>query len=459
MASDVKVKITGDVSDLEQAVKKSQTLLRKLGTGVIGAGRSLGNSFQRAGRAAASFASTLGGALVVTDVIGQAADFIKTELTEAWQEPIRAAQEAGREFGKAFESLVDFDIGGSEGFLIQSQGQLTDLARDASENVKNLESGLKALEGGFFKKASTFLKDFFSDEAIAQAGMVNGVREALESEKAILAIYQQQITQLEARGRLTARLSGRVSEKPGKDETAGIIPQASIDESVSGIGNVTEATREYERAKIDNIKATIRQREEERKLLETLDLLNQRTLTAAEDTQMKEGREAEEDRAAQRVRDRIATINAEFDESVATVDAFGTAAVGALADIVVGFENIKDIGQIVGNIVKQLASDLIVAAGKAAILSAFTGGGVGTAKGFGGFFKSFLGLTPFATGGIVTGPTPALVGEAGPEAIIPLNKLPGLMNSGGQVVFEIRGDKLVGVLNNTTEARGGAIIR
>lgn len=33
------------------------------------------------------------------------------------------------------------------------------------------------------------------------------------------------------------------------------------------------------------------------------------------------------------------------------------------------------------------------------------------------------GLIPFAKGGIVTGPTPALVGEAGPEAIIPLDKL------------------------------------
>jgi hypothetical protein len=33
------------------------------------------------------------------------------------------------------------------------------------------------------------------------------------------------------------------------------------------------------------------------------------------------------------------------------------------------------------------------------------------------------GLRPMATGGIVMGPTPALVGEAGPEAIIPLDRL------------------------------------
>lgn len=34
-----------------------------------------------------------------------------------------------------------------------------------------------------------------------------------------------------------------------------------------------------------------------------------------------------------------------------------------------------------------------------------------------------LGLYPFAKGGVVTEPTPALVGEAGPEAIIPLDKM------------------------------------
>jgi hypothetical protein len=45
-----------------------------------------------------------------------------------------------------------------------------------------------------------------------------------------------------------------------------------------------------------------------------------------------------------------------------------------------------------------------------------------------------------ATGGIVTKPTMALIGEAGPEAVIPLNQapgaspLPGGMGGGGLVV-------------------------
>ena len=48
------------------------------------------------------------------------------------------------------------------------------------------------------------------------------------------------------------------------------------------------------------------------------------------------------------------------------------------------------------------------------------GGVTGGIKKAGGFLG---GLIPFADGGIVTGPTPALIGEAGPEAVIPLNQL------------------------------------
>jgi phage-related protein len=39
-------------------------------------------------------------------------------------------------------------------------------------------------------------------------------------------------------------------------------------------------------------------------------------------------------------------------------------------------------------------------------------------------------LTPMAKGGLVTGPTPALVGEAGPEMVIPLNRFEQMMDSG-----------------------------
>lgn len=68
-------------------------------------------------------------------------------------------------------------------------------------------------------------------------------------------------------------------------------------------------------------------------------------------------------------------------------------------------------------------------------------------------------VMPFAKGGVVSGPTLALVGEyAGasnnPEVIAPLDKLRSMIQPqggiGGNVRFEIEGRKLVGVISNTT---------
>ena len=66
-----------------------------------------------------------------------------------------------------------------------------------------------------------------------------------------------------------------------------------------------------------------------------------------------------------------------------------------------------------------------------------------------------IGLMPFADGGVVSGPTMALIGEyAGatnnPEVVAPLDKLRSLIepNDGfsGKVRFEIEGRKLVGLI-------------
>lgn len=89
--------------------------------------------------------------------------------------------------------------------------------------------------------------------------------------------------------------------------------------------------------------------------------------------------------------------------------------------------------------------------------------GFGIASGFASAAKAFvlaMGATPFADGGVVSGPTLALVGEyAGaannPEVIAPLDKLRAMLQPqgtviGGNVHFEIDGRKLVGVLANET---------
>lgn len=50
----------------------------------------------------------------------------------------------------------------------------------------------------------------------------------------------------------------------------------------------------------------------------------------------------------------------------------------------------------------------------------------GATENVGKFSTTAAGATPMATGGIVTGPTNALIGEAGPEAVIPLDRMGGM---------------------------------
>jgi hypothetical protein len=115
---------------------------------------------------------------------------------------------------------------------------------------------------------------------------------------------------------------------------------------------------------------------------------------------------------------------------------------------------------------KKMAIQLAATAAAAFALNILLGGvGIaGFGKGTSGFKNIFKGLggggmgglIPFANGGIVSGPTPALVGEytgarTNPEVIAPLSKLQNMM--GGNVTFTISGDNLVGTLNRATKTR------
>lgn len=70
-------------------------------------------------------------------------------------------------------------------------------------------------------------------------------------------------------------------------------------------------------------------------------------------------------------------------------------------------------------------------------------------------------LIPFADGGIVTGPTPALIGEAGPEAVIPLDQLGrfGGMNVTINMPAGSDGAEVVRVLEREARLRGSLPVR
>jgi SLT domain-containing protein len=55
----------------------------------------------------------------------------------------------------------------------------------------------------------------------------------------------------------------------------------------------------------------------------------------------------------------------------------------------------------------------------------------------GDLMKELKGIPAMANGGIVTGPTLALIGEAGPEAVIPLDRMGGM--GGNNVTINVQG--------------------
>jgi len=107
---------------------------------------------------------------------------------------------------------------------------------------------------------------------------------------------------------------------------------------------------------------------------------------------------------------------------------------GLFTAILSGENPIKSFFQSLGQSVQQLISKLVAAAVQALILSAIFPGGLGGVKGFGKMFTKILG---FASGGIVSGPTLAMIGEgigtsrSNPEVVAPLDQLQKMLDAGG----------------------------
>jgi hypothetical protein len=149
-------------------------------------------------------------------------------------------------------------------------------------------------------------------------------------------------------------------------------------------------------------------------------------------------------------------------QQLATIGQFAAQQLGdafnaAFTAISQGDSPIKAITQSIRALITRLAA----AAAAAALLSALLPGGLQSAafggKGFGAIFGQLFGLR-LASGGIATGPTPAIIGDGGPEAVIPLSQLQRLLGGGNRggngstiVTGNLRGDLIY-----LTNQRGGA---
>lgn len=151
-------------------------------------------------------------------------------------------------------------------------------------------------------------------------------------------------------------------------------------------------------------------------------------------------------------------------------EAFADTVSGMATNAIVGFfdalRNGQNVLEALGDQFLRLAEDIAAAVLKAAIfkaimtaLNASSGGGAGIVAA-----AANVGVVPFANGGIVTKATMGLVGEAGPEAIMPLSKLTGMLtktfnagsmssgrsSGGGQ--FILRGQDLLLATNRAQKA-------
>lgn len=164
--------------------------------------------------------------------------------------------------------------------------------------------------------------------------------------------------------------------------------------------------------------------------------------------------------AAQKIKDYYDTLNnaiklgkesikqGVIDSFTSVAEAFGSTlgAGGGIGKALAAAGN--SLLNIIGGILIQLGKQVILAstlvqALQKALASLFTpqGAAAGLAVGIGlvalGSILKSIKLTKgvaFADGGIVTGPTRALIGEAGPEAVIPLSKLDNIVG-GNQNIF------------------------
>jgi hypothetical protein len=139
---------------------------------------------------------------------------------------------------------------------------------------------------------------------------------------------------------------------------------------------------------------------------------------------------------------------------------------GLFSAIKAGENPLKAFFDGIGQAVEQLIQKLIAAAVQALILSAIFPGGVGGVKGFGSIFKNILG---FASGGIVSGPTLAMIGEgsgtsrSNPEIVAPLDQLRGILaglapqqESNGILTARIAGNDIL-LSNNRSNRRNGRL--
>ena len=369
------------------------------------------------------------------------------QTIELWQEKADAIRNAGKaaDEGPTFDEAADtLESIGANIDILTNQLQTATVAEAASINqaialwnekadaIRNAGKAVEEETAAFDAQASTLrgietninlLRDALQDADIEEAAAIN--RE--------IALWQEKADAIKDAGKATesagAKAMGAVRSGWGGLKST-VSSAQSLTDALSGNGNAWEKLTgivDGVLGMFDGINAVV-------------SMVN--TLTAATHLQTS----AETAKAA-------ATTAATSAETVAAAE--GTAQTGVA------------IAQTAAN--KALAASFL----EAAVASFYAAhayipfAGAAIASGFAAAATAAVtaagNVALLASGGIISGPTLAMVGEyAGasnnPEVVAPLDKLQGMISSGGEfpdrLKFEIEGRKLVGVLEKEYNYRG-----
>ena len=143
----------------------------------------------------------------------------------------------------------------------------------------------------------------------------------------------------------------------------------------------------------------------------------------------------------------VVTDTADIQKQFALISNVATAGMNLFFDALSNPEGFSSFVKGIKQVIVQLLKQLAIMTAISAIFALVTGKSfVDVFKSVSGLGKPSEGFKMFANGGIVTSPVAGIVGEAGAEAVIPLNRLPQILgntSASNKGEFTLRGQDLI----------------
>ena len=485
--ANVTVGIKGDNKDFLAKVRQSQNEVKKLAGDARKSSGGITSAFRSSTRAAGRFGGLVAGGLGL-GLITQGARAFGVVINDVMADARRQAALTRSAIASALDDTLAINLGGDR-FTVESREQAVALGRSLRQELGRVQADL---ERNFSKLVNSSVIEGGLEKALA-AGALLGLSEEQNQLFRLLTsqrdVLQDQVNKLEAATlQMTeqSKLAKRIRDEFGlASDEAKEIQKAQSDEARNNalrpnFSGPIDPTAGQSFQSFSNF-GPLPPVEEIRDFIDpsiTLEVLRLQKAIQAGVIPATQGMRQEASLLQQQLfamlENGVNPANVQFQEMLQNMLALqeqaasasvevqnlggfiavelGQEAAIAATELLLGFENLQSVLAGIKDLLRNIVAQIAAAAAKAAILSfLFPGAG-----GFGQLFKAGLGLVPFASGGIVTGPTPALVGEAGPEAIIPLDRLKSL-GLQDNLVLETRvsGTDLLTMLRRTNTSRVG----